>query len=65
MFLHVDSKDSDQTGRMSFCLFCHEAAHLCGTETKHLLCIVVLCSGSEFFNEKQHGNCFLTQICRL
>ena len=38
-FLHADSKDSDQTGRMlrliclrwahmPFCWFCHEAAHL-------------------------------------
>ena len=39
MFLHADSKDSDQTGQMprliclrwgtSFCLFCHAVAHLC------------------------------------
>ena len=44
MFLHADSEDSDQTGRsdwadtqadlsirwahMSFCWFCHEAAHM-------------------------------------
>ena len=29
-FLHVDSKDSDQTGRMSmsFCWFCHAAAQV-------------------------------------
>ena len=26
-FLHADSEDSDQTGRTSFCWFCHKAAH--------------------------------------
>ena len=25
---HADSEDSDQTGRMPFCWFCHGAAHL-------------------------------------
>ena len=37
MFRHVDSEDSDQTGRYlslrwaqrSFCWFCHEAAQIC------------------------------------
>ena len=27
-FLCVDREDSDQTGRMSFCWFCHAAAHM-------------------------------------
>ena len=27
-FLHADIEDSDQTGRMPFCWFCHEAAQL-------------------------------------
>ena len=27
-FLYVDSEDSDQTGRMPFCWFCHEAAQI-------------------------------------
>ena len=27
-FLHADSEDSDQTGRMPFCWFCYEAAQI-------------------------------------
>ena len=27
-FLHADSENSDQTGQMPFCWFCHEVAHL-------------------------------------
>ena len=27
-FLHADSEDSDQTGHMPFCWFCHEAAQI-------------------------------------
>ena len=62
MFLHADSKDSDQTGRTSF--VCFVERRLVYVELKPNICYV-LCSGSEFFNEMQHGNCFLTQICHL
>ena len=28
-FLYADSEDSDQTGGMPFCWFCHEVAQMC------------------------------------
>ena len=40
-FLHVDSKDSDQTVLMPFCWFCHALAHLSGYPFYLELCKVV------------------------
>ena len=52
MFLHVDSKDSDQTGRMPrliwvrwahmpYCWFCREAAHI--TNCLHIIICITFC----------------------
>ena len=52
MFLHADSEDSDQTGRMptdlslrwaqrSFCWFCHEVAQMLHRTDQGLHCLLL------------------------